>query len=85
MIKEHTASCFVLRRDSEGGWLVAMVWHPRLDCWLPAGGHVEDGETPDLAAVREVREEVGLDVTLVPAPACRFRLPSRIASCLRHG
>src|SRR5690606_12330181 len=33
--------------------------------WLPPGGHVEPNEVPDDAAVREVREESGVDVELV--------------------
>jgi hypothetical protein len=28
-----TASTFVFRREA-GTWLTALVWHPRLDCWL---------------------------------------------------
>ena len=69
MIIEPTSSVFILRRNREDGWLVALVWHPRLECWLPAGGHVENGETPAEAAIREAQEETGLDVTLVPVPA----------------
>ena len=33
--------------------------------WLSVGGHVELDEDPNQAAVREVKEEVGLDVELV--------------------
>jgi 8-oxo-dGTP pyrophosphatase MutT (NUDIX family) len=38
--------------------------HRRLGLWLQPGGHVEIGETPAQAAVREATEETGLDVTL---------------------
>ena len=30
--------------------------------WIGVGGHVEKGETPDMAMIREVKEETGLDV-----------------------
>ena len=56
-------------------WAVAVfvVWrrrvllhrHPKLDKWLPCGGHVEPGETPDDAAVREVLEESGVPIRLL--------------------
>lgn len=35
-------------------------WYP--DCWDLVGGHVEPGETPLEAVVRECREEIGVDV-----------------------
>ena len=38
--------------------------HARLGRWLPPGGHIEPGELPDEAALREVLEETGLTVEL---------------------
>ena len=39
--------------------------HRKLEMWLPPGGHIEKGELPDEAAVREVLEETGIEVELV--------------------
>jgi 8-oxo-dGTP pyrophosphatase MutT (NUDIX family) len=38
--------------------------HRKLGMWLPPGGHIEEGELPDEAAVREVWEETGVRVEL---------------------
>lgn len=41
---------------------VVLLQHKRLGFWLQPGGHIDDGESPWEAAVREAREETGLDV-----------------------
>ena len=69
MIIEATSSVLILRHDRERGWVTALVWHSRLECWLPAGGHVETDETAAQCGIREALEETGLEVTLVPGPA----------------
>ena len=33
------------------------------DCWDSVGGHIESGESPEQALVRECREELGVTVT----------------------
>ena len=53
--RDFTASGLVV---NEGR--VLLVRHRKLDRWLQPGGHVEPRETPDEAAVREVREETGV-------------------------
>jgi 8-oxo-dGTP pyrophosphatase MutT (NUDIX family) len=44
---------------------VLMILHRNLKKWLPLGGHVELDEEPEVAALREAREESGLDVELI--------------------
>ncbi|AWB27260.1 NUDIX hydrolase [Halococcoides cellulosivorans] len=46
----------------------ALHHHPTLDMWLPPGGHIDRGETPHEAAIREVREELGVAVDLNAEP-----------------
>ena len=44
---------------------VLVIHHRKLDKWLPLGGHIELEEDPEQAAVREAKEESGLDVDLI--------------------
>jgi 8-oxo-dGTP pyrophosphatase MutT (NUDIX family) len=48
---------------------VLLLWHRKLQMWLPPGGHIDPHELPDEAAIREVKEETGLDVVLLSQPA----------------
>lgn len=45
---------------------VVLHRHKRLGLWLQPGGHIEPGETPWEAALREAQEETGLDVRHPP-------------------
>ena len=45
--------------------------HRRLGLWLQPGGHLDAGETPWDAAVRETLEETGLRLTAAVGPAGR--------------
>ncbi len=60
----HLVSYFVVRDDERRNLL--LVAHRKAGLWLPAGGHVEQGEDPWAAVVRECREE--LSIQAVPSP-----------------
>lgn len=38
---------------------ILLIFHHKLQKWLPPGGHMEPNETPSEAALREVYEETG--------------------------
>ena len=46
MIRELTASVLIVRPDDAGDWQTALIWHPRLECWLPAGGTSSPARPP---------------------------------------
>jgi 8-oxo-dGTP pyrophosphatase MutT (NUDIX family) len=43
---------------------VLLVKHRKAGFWLKPGGHIEPGELPHLAAVREFQEETGIQVKI---------------------
>ena len=57
---DFTVAIFVVHEDR-----VLVVHHRKLGKWLPLGGHIELDEDPEQAALRETREESGLEVELV--------------------
>lgn len=59
-VRQWCATAFVVWDDR-----LLLHHHAKLAMWLPCGGHVEPGELPDDAAVREVLEESGVAVELV--------------------
>lgn len=56
---DFVADVFVVYKDK-----VLIRKHDKHDKWFGVGGHIELHENPNEAAVREVKEEVGLDVML---------------------
>jgi 8-oxo-dGTP pyrophosphatase MutT (NUDIX family) len=57
---DFTAAIFVVHNGK-----VLLIHHRNLNKWLPLGGHIELDEDPETAALREAKEESGLDVELL--------------------
>jgi 8-oxo-dGTP pyrophosphatase MutT (NUDIX family) len=57
---DFTVAIFVVHEQK-----VLLIHHRKLDKWLPLGGHIELDEDPEQAALREAREESGIDVELL--------------------
>ncbi len=58
--RDFTATTFVVDGDR-----TLLLFHKALQEWFPPGGHIHQDELPCEAAVREVREESGLEVELL--------------------
>ncbi|MBU0750043.1 NUDIX domain-containing protein, partial [Patescibacteria group bacterium] len=57
---DFTVTVYVVNESA-----VLLRVHDKFKFWLGAGGHIELDEDPNQAAIREVKEEVGLDVRLI--------------------
>ena len=58
---DFTVEVFVVYNNK-----VLLRKHDKYKIWLSTGGHIELEDDPNQAAVREVKEEVGLDIELIP-------------------
>ena len=57
---DFTVAIFVVHDEK-----ILLIHHRQLNRWLPLGGHIELDENPEQAALREAKEESGLDVELL--------------------
>lgn len=63
---ELSAGGVVVREDETGRWLaVIRPRGKRAGTWALPKGHIEPGEPPAVTAVRETREETGLETEVV--------------------
>jgi len=58
--RDFVAGAFIVKDDE-----ILFLKHKKYGIWLQPGGHVEERETPDEAAIRETMEEVGLEVEII--------------------
>ncbi|MHA2364219.1 MAG: NUDIX hydrolase [Candidatus Hodarchaeales archaeon] len=64
MIKHFTATTYLIDPKFEH---TLLLFHRKFNSWLPPGGHIHPNETPEEAARREIREEIGdVDIKFIP-------------------
>lgn len=56
---DFTVEVFIIHKNT-----VLLRKHDKYKIWLSVGGHIELDEDPNKTAIREVKEEVGLNITL---------------------
>ena len=62
MNRHFCASVFVVDPKTKK---LLLVFHKKFHKWVQPGGHIEDNETPEETASREVYEETGLKIKLL--------------------
>lgn len=66
---------------------VYLCHHIKADDWIPPGGHIEPGETPLTAAIREMKEELRVAITKAQLEAWNISVKPinrAAAGCLTH-
>jgi len=58
--KSITATVYIVNDNR-----ILLHKHKKYNTWFPVGGHLRSNELPHEAAIREVKEETGLDITLL--------------------
>ena len=62
VVRTATSAGAIILREIKGELKIALAHHQRTDkTWVLPKGHVEEGESIEAAALREIHEEAGLD------------------------
>ena len=67
MIRHFTSTVFVVFKNK-----IALHWHEKVRMWLPPGGHVDLNEDPIQTALRECKEEMGIDISIFSEHKYKF-------------
>ncbi len=78
---KHLVSYFAV---IDGGHIL-LVDHKNAQLWLPTGGHVEPDEDPRATVVRELKEELGLEIALDEVgPPCMVTVTETVGLTSGH-
>jgi 8-oxo-dGTP pyrophosphatase MutT (NUDIX family) len=58
--REFVSTVYVVKDNK-----VLMTWNKKVNSFVPIGGHIDKNEIPNDAAIREAKEESGLDIELI--------------------
>lgn len=60
--RQYCASAYTIDFESKK---VLLMYNKKLNKWLQPGGHIENMETPEEAAIRETFEETGIKIEII--------------------
>jgi 8-oxo-dGTP pyrophosphatase MutT (NUDIX family) len=60
MERQFTATVYIIENQR-----TLLIYHKKLNKWLPPGGHLDPNELPSEGAKREAREETGLEIEII--------------------
>lgn len=78
LTRDFTVAVFVVHNNH-----VLLHPHAKIGLWLPPGGHIDAPELPDEAAVREIREEAGIEIELVGERGVNLNQPDMPMQLIR--
>ena len=61
---EHIPIVMIFIENSEGKFLIQKTSEAKGNVYSSTGGHVDSGEDKDTALIREIKEELGIDVDI---------------------
>lgn len=67
-LRQFVATALLIEKHESGESKVLLIYHQKLQKWLPPGGHIEPNELPHEAACRECLEETGIAVEALSSP-----------------